>query len=147
MIKFLLWIFLFSMVLGCVYDTRHSQSSIHSYQQSLAEKGPQNRIDSIGTGFLTPAPDKLLPALQEKRDSTGKSIVNLSLDDAVVRVLANSPEITVVSFDPSIAKEDVTRAVSEFDIATFGQLERISGGTKPNKHMASRSQTESDYRG
>ena len=118
----ILSIFLLSMVFGCVSDKMQHQSTIQSYQNSVAEEGPQQRVDSTGLDFLTPAPDPLLPALKKTRDATGKSIINLSLDDAIMRALANSPEITVVSFDPSIAREDITRAVSEFDIIGFGQL-------------------------
>ena len=48
--------------------------------------------------------------------TSGRAIVNLTLDDAIVRTLANSPEIRVVSCDPSIARMDITRAISDFDV-------------------------------
>lgn len=122
-VRIILGIFLLSMVFGCVSDKMLHQSKIHSYQKSLAEKGPQKRIDTTDLDFPIPAPDPLIPALKETKDSSGKSIINMSLDDALVRALAYSPEIAVVSFDPSIAQEDITRAVSEFDILTFEQFE------------------------
>ncbi|MHC4463744.1 MAG: TolC family protein, partial [Planctomycetota bacterium] len=42
--------------------------------------------------------------------------------DAVKRTLISSPEINVLSYDPSIAKEDIVKAVADFDPALFGRL-------------------------
>ncbi|MBL7187546.1 MAG: hypothetical protein ISS70_14585, partial [Phycisphaerae bacterium] len=53
---------------------------------------------------------------------TGSKSVELTVEQAVARTLANSPEIRVVSFDPPIAKQDITRAASEFDMTAFGSL-------------------------
>jgi len=53
---------------------------------------------------------------------TGSKSVELTIEQAVARTLANSPEIRVVSFDPPIAKQDITRAASEFDMTAFGSL-------------------------
>jgi len=44
----------------------------------------------------------------------------LSLDDAVMRALANSLDIRAVSYNPSIAREDMIKAAAEFDYVVFG---------------------------
>ncbi len=94
------------------------------YQEASTDKGPQERTGSTGIESLKPAPDAGLPALEVSVDEASKrSVVNLTIEDAIARVLANSPEIRIVSYDPSIARTDVTRAVSDFDPAFFGKLE------------------------
>jgi outer membrane protein TolC len=54
--------------------------------------------------------------------NTGRKIIALTIEQAIVRALANSPEIRVVSFDPSIAKQDITKAAAEFDVTAFGSV-------------------------
>ncbi len=102
-----------------------------SYQKTLAEQGPQERADTEGRnplkplGLLKPAPGRedTLPYIEIVTDpNTGKRSVSLTIEQAVARTLANSPEIRVVSFDPSIAKQDITKAASEFDITAFGRM-------------------------
>jgi len=68
-------------------------------------------------------PDPALPGLMETKDDTGRSTIDLTLEDAVARALVNSPELTSVSFDPSIAKDDLAIAASEFDIIAFGEVD------------------------
>ncbi|MFH1882132.1 MAG: TolC family protein, partial [Planctomycetota bacterium] len=46
----------------------------------------------------------------------------LTIEQAIVRALANSPEIRIVSFDPSIAKQDITKEAAEFDVTAFGRM-------------------------
>ena len=70
-----------------------------------------------------PSPTQDMPAIVVTSDpNTGASIVNLTIEQTLTRALANSPEIRVVSFDPSIAKQDITRAASEFDMTAFLNL-------------------------
>ena len=52
-------------------------------------------------------------------DSTRK-LVHLSLDEAILRALANNLDIREVSYDPAIAREDMTRAAAVFDYTLFG---------------------------
>ncbi len=51
--------------------------------------------------------------------------VKLSLDEAILRALANSLDIRVVSYDPAIAREDMARAAAAFDFTLFGATDRI----------------------
>lgn len=118
-------------VAGCVSDKVDSRSPVHSYQKTLAEQGPQQRVDTEGTdaskplGLLKPAPSGAgaIPPVEIVTDpATGTRQVALTIEQAVARTLANSPEIRVVSFDPSIAEQDIRKAASEFDVTAFGRL-------------------------
>lgn len=95
---------------------------VSTYQESQAERGPQERAGTEGLDPVIPVPDVRVPVVQEIKEVAGKTQIDLTLEDAVVRALANSPEITVVSFDPSIAKENITIAESEFDVTAFGEF-------------------------
>jgi len=102
-----------------------------SYQQTLAEQGPQRRADTEGRDTLkplrllkpSPGPEDTMPYIEiVTNPNTGRKSVSLTIEQAVARTLANSPEIRVVSFDPSIARQDITKAASEFDITAFGRM-------------------------
>jgi len=117
-------------VCGCVSNEVGDDSIIIKYQQNQAAKGPQSRADTEGRdlekplGLLSPDPETAVSKLQVTTDpKTGREIYNLAIEQAVVRALANSPEIRVVSFDPSIAKEQITKAAAEFDVTAFGRLD------------------------
>jgi len=111
---------------GCVSDEVDDQSVLASYQQTLADRGPQQRADPLRPLALlrpTPAPDGIPPELEVVIDpNTGRKIFELTIEQAIVRALANSPEIKVVSFDPSIAKQDITKEAAEFDVTAFGRM-------------------------
>ena len=127
----LLMFFTVFQLAGCISDKVSEQSTLTSYQQTLADQGPQERADTEGRdllhplGLLKPAapPTGAIPEVEIVTDSdTSKKIINLTIEQAIARTLANSPEIRVVSFDPSIAKQDITKAAAEFDITAFGHL-------------------------
>lgn len=127
-LKILLTLVLLFQIFGCVSDQTTDQGIIASYQKTIVEKGPQQRISRTGLESLRPTPKPNIPTLEVTRDETsGKNLINLTLEDAIVRALSGSPEISVVSFDPSIAREDITKAVSAFDITTFGRLNYEKG--------------------
>ena len=113
-------------MLGCVSDEVDDQSVLASYQQTLADRGPQQRADPLRPLALlrpTPAPDGIPSELEVVIDpNTGRKIFELTIEQAIVRALANSPEIRVVSFDPSIAKQDITKEAAEFDVTAFGRM-------------------------
>jgi hypothetical protein len=116
-------------VCGCVSNEVGDDNVIIKYQQNQAAKGPQSRADTEGRdlekplGLLSPDPKTAVSKLQVTTDpKTGKEVYNLAIEQAIVRALANSPEIRVVSFDPSIAKEQITKAAAEFDVTAFGRL-------------------------
>jgi outer membrane protein TolC len=116
---------------GCVSDKVTNGTTLAAYQEKLAREGPQKRESMEGEepsealGLLKPVPpeEKLTPDLQITVDpNTGKKRVSLTIDQAILRALANSPEIRVVSFDPEIARQDVRRAAAAFDPNAFGRV-------------------------
>jgi len=122
-------ILLIAQLAGCVSDKVDEQGALASYQQALADKGPQQRVDTEGKDsqqpldLLKPTPDGIPEEVEIVIDpNTGRKIINLTIEQAIVRALANSPEIRVVSFDPSIAKQDITKAAAEFDVTAFGSV-------------------------
>ena len=120
--SFLLLILLLQLT-GCVSESVKEDGIISSYQKELVEKSPQPRDSNEGLGALRPSPEPDVLKLDVTKDeTTGKNIVNLSIDDAVRRMLVSSPEISIVSYDPSIAKEDVVKAAADFDPALFGRV-------------------------
>jgi outer membrane protein len=63
---------------------------------------------------------------------TNKKTVFLTVEQAIERTLANSPEIRVVSFDPSIARQDITKTAAEFDLTAFGRVNYEDEANPPN---------------
>jgi outer membrane protein TolC len=49
-----------------------------------------------------------------------KFLLPLTLETAIMRTLANSLDIRVVSYDPAIARQDMVRAAAAFDYVLFG---------------------------
>lgn len=109
---------------GCVSEQVKEDGIISSYQKEIVEKSPQPRDSNEGLESLRPSPEPDVLKLDVvKNEATGKNIVNLSIDDAVKRAIVSSPEISIVSYDPSIAKEDIVKAVADFDPALFGRAD------------------------
>lgn len=106
-------------------------SALTSYRKTLTDQGPQDRVDTEGhnplrpLGLLKPDPSQAgaMPDIETVTDpNTGKKSVALTIEQAIARTLANSSEIRVVSFEPSIARQDITKTAAEFDAAFFGRL-------------------------
>lgn len=109
---------------GCASRYVGSRDSIHTYQESLVEQGPQKRSTGEGIELQIPSPKKGIPPLGIIEDNvTSKSYIKLSVEDVVIRVLSNSPEIRILSVDPSIAQKEIVRAVSDFDIDFYTKLQ------------------------
>lgn len=122
-LKTLLPVVLLIQITGCVSDSVTEDGFISSYQKVVVNKSPQPRDSNEGLESLRPSPEPDVLKLDIAKDeTTGKEIVNLTIDEAVQRALVSSPEISIVSYDPSIAKEDIVKAVADFDPALFGRL-------------------------
>lgn len=96
------------------------------YQQALVKQGPQRRVSEKGVESLQPVPPATpkLPKLDIQINPDEElPIINLSLEEALVRTLANSPDIKIVSYDPSISAEEITKAMADFDPVAFGRLD------------------------
>lgn len=104
---------------------------------AMVEDPNTDRKTVLASGIPDPerlsSPAALLLELKIVTDpNTGRKTVPLTIEQTVARVLANSPEIRIVSFDPSIAKLDVTRAASEFDFTAFGRVQYEQEDVPPN---------------
>ena len=118
---------------GCASDQVSDTGPIGTYQQTLAGQGPQERVDPRGEdtehplGVLEPAPGPTAATLGQievvEDPAGGRKIARLALEQAVVRTLAHSPQIRVVSFDPAIARAEITKAAAVFDPAAFTRLD------------------------
>lgn len=113
-----------ALLSGCVLDRVDDvDGRIAGYQEALLAHGPQARVAREGVDTLRPVHSTKIPALPTEPDQdSGNTRIMLSIEDAVMRTLANSPEISVLSYDPSIAREGVTESVADFDPALFGTL-------------------------
>ena len=132
-ILFVLSALMISAFSGCVSDKPIAYYSISRYQQKQASLGPQKRGEpNEPLGLITPKHDQeikdpnsapIIPQITPTKDPvTGKNVYSITVEDAIVRALSNSPEIRIVSFDPEIAKEEITKAAGLFDVTAFGQL-------------------------
>lgn len=112
-----------TMFTGCVSDEVSEQTTISDYQRTISAKGPQKRDADEGLGMLLPEPTPVIAPLEVIRDpNSEEDAINLSIKQALARVFSNNSEIRIVSFEPSIAKEEVSKATGKFDISLFGQL-------------------------
>lgn len=112
---------------GCASDEVRDGGLLAGYQRRLAAAGPQPRLDTEAEALdlLTPVPteERLAPDLTIAVDpNTGHKTVALTLEEAITLSLANSPEIRVVSFDPEIARQQVTGELGVFDPTVFSRI-------------------------
>ncbi|MBN2589248.1 MAG: TolC family protein [Sedimentisphaerales bacterium] len=114
---------------GCVPEKNNKKDSLVIYQEKLTNYKTRQGIDSEDPNqplaILRPAASNeiTLPEINIAIDpNTGKKVVELTLEEVIKRTLSNSPEIRVVSFDPSISNLDIIKATSEFDVTAFGDL-------------------------
>jgi outer membrane protein TolC len=114
---------------------------VTAYQRQLAEAGPQPRLDTgklseeQSLDLLTPAQtdEPPVPDLKIAVDpNTGRETALLTLEQAMTLSLANSPEIRVVSFDPEIARQEVTGAAGVFDPTVFSRVNYEDQDSPPN---------------
>ncbi|MBN1506148.1 MAG: TolC family protein [Sedimentisphaerales bacterium] len=111
-------------------DEVGDRSKVSTYQRRLAGGGPQLRRNeqempsAQPLGLLQPVETRQepIPSLQVTVDpNTGQKNAPLTIEQAIVRALANSPEIRIVSFDPEIARQEVAKAAGDFDPVSFGR--------------------------
>lgn len=67
--------------------------------------------------------EEAVPSLQVTVDpNTGEQTASLTIEQALSRALANTPEIRIVSFDPEIARQEITKAAGDFDPIAFSRV-------------------------
>jgi outer membrane protein TolC len=108
---------------GAAQGESTAVQDVGDYQKRLAAEGPQERASRVGIESLEVTGETHLPPLKVSSGEAEKPVVELSVEEAVVRALANSSDIRIVSFDPAIAAEDMTRAWSDFDPTVFGRFD------------------------
>ena len=108
-------------VCGCVRGGDYNLNDVHSLQQAILARSPQNR-PTEGLGLMLPI-SRDIPLLEISQDpETGQRIIRLGLREAVMRALGNNVDIAVVSYDPQIAREQVVQAAAAFDYVLFGAM-------------------------
>ena len=108
------------LVAGCIHPGRLDPSVVGRYQRTMSDKGPQLRERADVLGALRPAPGATGPLLQSTRDEQGREVIPLSLQEAVMRGLANNLDIRVISYQPDISHTEMVRAAAAFDVIFFG---------------------------
>jgi len=106
---------------GCIDPGRIDQTAINRYQHAMRVRSPQKRDAAKALGLLRPA-ETIGPKLDVVVQD-GRSQVRLTLEEAIVRALANNPQIRVVSFDPAISREEMIREAAAFDYVVFGSYD------------------------
>lgn len=122
---------------GCVAPGEVSPEMLYRYQRALAERGPQPRSDQYplwGRGSLVPASESELPPLDVRKGEQGEALVDLTLEQAILRALVHNVDLRVASYDPAISREDMVRASAEFDATvnagfTYANNDRLANQT------------------
>ncbi|MBS3820907.1 MAG: TolC family protein [Phycisphaerae bacterium] len=106
---------------GCVSPGSVDVDDVYRLQQAVRHRNPQNRGDE-GLAPMRPASGRL-PALPVKTSEDGKTrLVEISLQDVVMRALANNTDIAVVAYTPAIRREQMVQAAAAFDYVVFGSI-------------------------
>jgi len=120
---------------GCVKPGKLDPSIVARYQREMRDYSPSERLGGReDAGLLDPAPQEGLAKLKTE-DVTGpdgkvRKVARLSLEEAIVRTLAGSPAIQIVSFDPAISREEMVQAAAAFDVVVFGAASYNKGDRK-----------------
>lgn len=125
------------LVSGCVIEKTDHDNGMVSYQKELFEEGSRNdhdanAVDSInGLVLLDPTGLFTAQTLDDSSSSLAAGLLEekqLSLRDAIYTALAHSPEIHVVSYDPKIARREITERSGEFDVTVLGRTDYYGSG-------------------
>ena len=127
---------------GCVSPGRYDPTALVRYQKVMVPRSPQQRAGEEGLDSLRPLPPSAGPKIEIITDKkTGRSSVQLSLNEAIMLALANSLDIRAVSYDPAIAREEVVKAAAEFDYVLFGGVSR----SKTKQQISSNGRTTTSF--
>ncbi|HUT57847.1 MAG TPA: TolC family protein [Phycisphaerae bacterium] len=106
-------------VVGCVPPGEIDNTVLNRYSAALAARGAQQRLGGRGLGLLQPV-GAVGPMLKVVGDANGQAVaIHLSLKEAVLRAVANSLDVRVVSFDPEMSREEMVKAAAAFDAVVF----------------------------
>ncbi|MCY2926992.1 MAG: TolC family protein [Planctomycetota bacterium] len=112
-----------------------AQTTLVKYQKNLVREGPGRRageavpqglVRPLGEPGVTELPTRpgTISLLDDKGQIVSRKVtlIDLSLEEVVLRALANSPEIRIASFEPGIARQDVIKAAAAFDPVFFARF-------------------------
>lgn len=115
-----LWLALLALG-GCVQPDVWQDARLDSLHRAVLNGSPQDRA-ADGLGPMRPGPSLVPPVGVLKDLETGKPMARLSLQDVIVRALANNTDIAVVAYDSSIRREQVVQEAAQFDYTFFGGI-------------------------
>jgi len=113
---------------GCVSDKVSEQGRLAGYQQTLASEENQARVDTMdvntvdGIAVEHPIGPSIVRGYTVDANQVRMNrpkVQNLTIVQAIRATLVNNPEIRAVSFDPAIARQEVTKAAGAFDATEF----------------------------
>lgn len=136
---------------GCVNPGELDPRVIAKYQREMAAYAPSERLGgSQELGLLSPAPREGVGPMkiEENKDDKGNitRVARLSLEDAIVRAIAGSPSIQVVSFDPAISRQEMVQAAAAFDVIVFGDARYARGDRQRYATALARRTDERSFR-
>jgi outer membrane protein TolC len=114
--------------LGChLIDRSDPKDPIITYQKTVAD--PQPRVDIEGNDTSRPLgilehPQPIPATVGQdayEQNIPGPRTFHLTLDQAITKVLANSPEIRIVSLDASVAEQIIIKSKADLDPTAFGR--------------------------
>ena len=111
--------------IGCVQPApgRIDPQLLIDYQKAVLSVSPGQRVAETGIGMLRPVPGRISIPLKSFQDKgVGMRVVELSLTQAIGLAMLNSVEVSVVSFDPAISREQMRQAAAAFDYTVFASL-------------------------
>ena len=110
----------------------YQEGLIRSAEQESRERGEKEDL-------LRPMGPQTGPSLKATKDpKTGKITIELDVNSAVQRALANNLDIRVVGFDPEISRQDMVAAAAVFDYVVFSGVTYTHSDVRTNSLLASK---------
>ena len=112
------------VISSCVSPGDADQDMFARYQRVMETRSPQDRLGDDGLDFLAPSPTPTIPSLKVIEGADGeRGQVLLSLEESIIRTLANNTDIRVAGFTPSVSWQEITQAAAAFDYVLLGQFD------------------------
>jgi outer membrane protein TolC len=135
------------LLAGCIEPGDVDPTVLYRYQRELASRDGDDRLSADDLGLYQPAGNgipRLMVRTVTKRfvkhDAVARLAENdeafdpndlyearqvkqipLTLEQAIVRALANNLEVQISGYDPAISRQDMVQAAAEFDPVVFGE--------------------------
>jgi outer membrane protein len=113
--------FLLFILAGCISDELPQHSIKNKDYMVLNQIRSVHGTTAAAADYLPDRVEKTAIFETKTDPNTGKKNVTLTIEQVLAGTLANSLEITVVGFEPALARGDITKAAAQFDVTAFGQ--------------------------